>query len=296
MRKEIKYENFLKIGLVQPIINEDTAWPKSGEGNALKMNLVDIKYIERQIKGAVNDFMERGESEKPDIVVLPELCISDEYFIEKLAKMSNMIFVTGRDFFLKDNNVKNIAEVFIPSKFAEKDNVKPSGFCYKFIFGKKYFSHTEEETFKDFGLKGVSCPDVYILDSEKFGRIGFAICADFFDMMRFCLYKNNIQHLFILALNRDVETFQHLAETISRTVFCNVVVCNTGHYGGSLVYTPYKDTFKRYSFLNKGMDMIESQVISIPVDSLIKFQKKEVKGKRLFKSLPPGYNYLDFKF
>ena len=284
------FEEYLRVGIIQPIVNETTAWPlDKNESLKLKMNSVDAHCIKDEITSAVNSFISMKDSDRPNIILLPELCSSNESFIENLAKKSNSIIITGNDFIISGKSVRNKAEVFIPSNWNKPDLT--SSFCQKFFFGKKFFSYPEKYTFKKFDLMGVPCPAIYILNTNEFGKIGFAICADFFDILRFRLYKHHIQHLFILALNKDTETFEHMAETISRMVFCNVVVCNTGHYGGSLAYSPYKDCYRRFIYLHRGGELYTSQVVSLPVKDLINFQENndDKLEKRIFKSLPPGY-------
>lgn len=291
------FNEYLKVGIVQPIVNEQTAWVDTPlAGMHLKMNSVDAHFINDQISSAVNAFIGMKESERPDIIILPELCAADESFLENLAKKSNAIIIAGRDFMVSGNGVKNMAEVFIPSKWDNPDI--PSTFCQKFFFGKKFFSHPEKALFEKYQSEGISSPEIYILNARQFGRIGFAICADFFDILRFRIYKRFVHHLFILALNKDTETFEHMAETISRMVFCNVVVCNTGHYGGSLAFSPYKEAYRRYIYLHRGGELFTSQVVSLPVSSLDDFQQnsENIPAKdRLFKSVPPGYKYPDYK-
>lgn len=290
----VSNEEYLRVGIIQPIINENTAWPLvKSKGVRLKMNRIDANYINDQIRYAVNSFIDMKASDRPSIILLPELCAYEESFIEELAKKSNFIIITGSDFITSEKNVWNKAQVFIPSNWNNPDIT--SKFCQKFFFGKKFFSYSENKKFKMFDLTGVTSPEIYILNTNKYGRIGFAICADFFDIIRFRIYKRHIQHLFILALNKDTETFEHMAETISRMVFCNVVVCNTGNYGGSLAYSPYKDSYRRYIYLHRGSGLYTSQVVSLPVRDLINFQKGICDPeKRIFKSLPPGYKYPEY--
>lgn len=290
----VSNEEYLRVGIIQPIINENTVWPlDESENPRLKMNRIDANYINDQIRYAVNSFIDMKESDRPSIILLPELCAYEEAFIEELAKKSNFIIITGNDFITSEKNVWNKAQVFIPSNWNNPDIT--SKFCQKFFFGKKYFSYSEDKKYNKFGLTGVSSPEIYILNTNKYGRIGLAICADFFDIIRFRIYKGHIQHLFILALNKDTETFEHMAETISRMVFCNVVVCNTGFYGGSLAYSPYKDSYRRFIYLHRGSELYTSQVVSLPVSDLVNFQQKICDPKkRIFKSLPPGYKYPDY--
>lgn len=137
------------------------------------------------------------------------------------------------------------------------------------------------------------CDQFYLLDAREYGRIGLAICADFYDIERFALYKGRIQHLFILAYNKDVKSFNYLCEAISRLVYCNVVICNTGHYGGSICFSLKDKEWKRYIYRHEGTNLFTSQVVRLPVRDFFETQKIDsVAHEKGFKNQPPGYQWL----
>jgi hypothetical protein len=116
------------------------------------------------------------------------------------------------------------------------------------------------------------------------------ICYDFLDLERLAMYRGRVHHFFVLAYNRDFESFYHSAEAFSRMACCNVVVCNTGYYGGSLAVSPYKEPFRRTIYRSQGAQLFSSQIIELPVDSLDKHQRTWTPKKDAeFKGLPPGY-------
>lgn len=135
------------------------------------------------------------------------------------------------------------------------------------------------------------CNDFYIVDLGNYGKMGVSICADFYDIERYAIYKGRIQHLLIIANNMDIKSFYFLAEAISRLVYCNVVICNSGHYGGSVCFTPAKKDYQRYSYKHEGKDLFTTQVVSIPVDALWKAQSGDDEALKGFKNPPPGYQY-----
>ncbi|MEI7424429.1 MAG: hypothetical protein WCK18_20175 [Prolixibacteraceae bacterium] len=170
------------------------------------------------------------------------------------------------------------------------------GYGYKkIILGKYNYARVEviEILKRDINFRILKNPYIYVFDSGKYGRIGVAICADFFDIERFVIYKGKIQHLFIIAYNKDISAFYFLAEAISRLVFCNVVICNTGYYGGSIVFSPYNDHFKRYLYKHEGAGLFTAQTVKIPVKNLVIAQNSDEENEKLgderFKYKPPGY-------
>ena len=157
---------------------------------------------------------------------------------------------------------------------------------------QKHFPAREEKHFlKDCGKDFESCNEIYVLDAGDYGRIGLAICADFYDIERYALYKGRIQHLFILAYNKDVKSFLFLAESISRLVYCNVVICNTGHYGGSICFSLKEKEYQRYIYRHEGANLFTSQIVELPVRSFKESQK--AKGSNGYKNAPPEYELYD---
>jgi hypothetical protein len=131
-------------------------------------------------------------------------------------------------------------------------------------------------------------PSMYILYAGPYGVIGIAICSDFYDVERFVIYKGKIHHMIVIAHNKDTDSFYYLAEAISRLVYCNVIVCNTGYYGDSLAFSPYRETFKRIIYRHRGQQLFNMQVVKVPVWGLHEAQRKNDPHKE-FKLPPPGY-------
>ena len=122
----------------------------------------------------------------------------------------------------------------------------------------------------------------------------FKHSCDFLDLERIAMYRGKVQHLFILALNKDATSFRHVAEAIARMVFCNVIICNCGHFGGSLAVSPYRLSERRTIYQHAGPRLATAQIIEMPVERLHLHQKggDPLKdGIKEFKSLPPGFQF-----
>lgn len=282
-------EKLLNIGIIQAIVNPNLAWSDTPQ-----MDVYEANVIWRQIQAAFASFQEMSDTKKPDIVVIPELAVAT-YFesrIKSYAQKIGAIVVAGLDFKQYDNNrVSNRAIFYVPRDWPhgkQVGKVKATSFC----FGKHFASREEMKIIKqDWNMSFVPCNEFYIVDLAEYGKLGVSICADFYDIERYAIYKGRIQHLLIIANNKDIKSFYFLAEAISRLVYCNVVICNSGHYGGSVCFTPAKHEYQRYSYKHEGHDLFTTQIVSIPVDALWKAQSEDMDALNGFKNPPPGYEY-----
>ena len=235
-----------------------------------------------------------SDTKKPDIVVIPELAVAT-YFesrIKSYAQKIGAIVVAGLDFKQYDNNrVSNRAIFYVPRDWPHGKQVGKVK-ATSFYFGKRFASQEETKIInQDWNMSFMPCNEFYIVDLAGYGKLGVSICADFYDIERYAIYKGRIQHLLIIANNKDNKSFYFLAEAISRLVYCNVVICNSGHYGGSVCFTPAKHEYQRYSYKHEGHDLFTTQIVSIPVDALWKAQSEDRDALNGFKNPPPGYKY-----
>jgi hypothetical protein len=130
---------------------------------------------------------------------------------------------------------------------------------------------------------------VPIFNAGRLGVFAVAICYDLTDVQRLALYRPHIQHLFVLAYNQDLTSFRHIAEATARMNFANIVICNTGFFGGSLCISPYYEPHKRTILNFEGQKLFSAQVFAIEVADLAKHQQSPSKKKK-WKSLPPGFD------
>lgn len=275
----------LKVAILQTTLDKNVAW-SAYSANRPKMNALEAVRVWNEIIHTMDDYVNLEDTRKPEVILLPEYSVAEQFEseIKKLADQTGSIIIAGLDFKVKGNLARNQALVAIPYRWPHglsKSRAKT------FFFGKHFAAMEERKYLQECGKEFDSCNEIYVLDAGEYGRIGLAICADFYDIERYALYKGRIQHLFILSYNKDVKSFLFLAESISRLVYCNVIICNTGHYGGSICFSLKEKEFQRYIYRHEGANLFTSQIVELPVKSFIESQR--AKGKKGYKNAPPEY-------
>lgn len=285
-----KVEEYLKIGFIQTNLDNELAW---GPESDITLNMKEDaeNFVWQEIKKGFHKLY--NHHDRPDVIVLPEVTIPHGYKrgIRKLAQEMNAVVFAGLDWQVEmPNDVKNKSLLIVPNKWNE--GLRSSNTTIR-LLGKRHPANAEVETIRKYNdqedttLEFKPDENIYLIDAEPFGKIGFAICADFYDIERYVAYKGKVQHMVILAYNQDTNSFFALAEGIARLVMCNVVICNTGKFGDSLVFSPYQKSFQRMIYRNQGANLFATQVVRLPVKQLMEEQKSSGASK-IFK-VPPGF-------
>lgn len=267
---------WLRVGIIQTGIHP-AAW-----ANGVKMSPEEEEAAIAEIRTLASAFQ---GPEAADVILLPELAVPRgwERELRRLADQLRAVIVAGVDYRRMRDGVRNEAVVIIPANWGA-ERIGRSTVVRR--IAKTYAAEGERLELKKAGLELVKEPSVWIFDGGRFGSFGVVICYDFLDLDRAAMYRKRIQHLFVLSFNRDATSFAHMAEAVARTVFTNVVVCNCGHYGGSLAVSPYREPPRRVIYRHDGAGLSTVQTFSLPVRELVRHQDD---GGREFKGRPPGF-------
>lgn len=296
LRLEVTMYKKLKIGIIQTSLDYRSAWTHKGSTgwkDCVRMSLEEERHAIREIRQHLAFF--GGSERQPDIVVLPELSVpvGFEWNLHKAAEKLESIIISGFDYEIKtshpDPAVSNRALVIVPSKIRGKQIGLRTESRW---VGKSYPAPGEERRLQGIRYGNVDFikdPIVWVFLSSDLGNFAVAICYDFMDLDRLVMYRSKIQTLLVLAYNRDTNSFDHISEALGRMLFCNVVVCNCGYYGGSHAISPYREPYMRTIYRHSGQNLPNAQLIELPLADLAAYQKSGQNEK--FKSLPPGFSH-----
>lgn len=270
------------VGVIQTTVDKKSAW-----GSGPRMSMDQDLHVWNEIRRYMRGFMDAEL--KPKIILLPELSLplSRIYQFKKMVARLNAVAIVGSDYQLdyEKRTAKNAGYVFVPNGFY---GGRKSVSCSQIMFGKTHPAPKEESDL--LGLSPpwnfLSDPYTYIFDLKIYGTVGVSICYDFMDIERAFIYRDKVNHLFVLSYNRDINMFSSLAHCLSRVVYCNVVVCNTGIYGGSIATSPYSKNHLRTVYSHLGASLPASQIFNLPLRRLEETRLSREKSES-FKAPPP---------
>ena len=288
----VNYSELVRVAIVQTRLNAESSW-KSGPPIAKD----DERRAVAELRSAFRTLSALPESERPQFILIPELSVPRGFAsaLRKLACGISAVVIAGLDYkFVQSGNepkrVRNEALIIVPKEWQSKRFRKGTN---EYSVSKMYAAPRELCLLMQHSIAFEGSTVFWMIEAGKFGRIGICICYDFMDVERFVLYRGSIQHLFVVAYNKDTETFLNLAHTLSKTLFCNVVVCNTGRYGGSVAVTPKHHRPLRLLYQHGGNNLSANQVVALPVKELISAQMAIPNCNPLstgaFRPAPPGF-------
>lgn len=285
--KNKKLDNIEKINVA--ITNfkvEDNYWKDS----VIEKPNKTLKRFQ-QLEEIVNEAVRK----RPDYLVLPELAIPQEWawLISKKLLVNNISLITGVEYIhdvdtAKQKIVHNAVMMFLIS-----DDL-----------GYKYLKFYRQDKTVAAYQEGIDLYDIakikLIADSSKkydtkyvyqHGNFFFStlICNELTDIQNRAILRGEIDNLFVIEWNRDVNSFNSYVESAALDIHSYVVQVNNRQYGDSRIRAPYKEPFYRDIVQVKGGKHDYLIVGEINIKQLREFQSHNISPKQPFKPTPTGF-------
>ncbi len=228
--------------------------------------------------------------DKPDYVIFPELSIPLEWLNTLIHRMSKskISFIAGTEYEHNGDEIYSSAYMLLHDtsfgcsswQLIKQPKLLPAVGEDKDLqlkYGKTW------KVFKDFNKP------VYIHNGFCFGVM---ICSELQNSHARVAFQGNIDGLFILSWNRDIETFGDLIKSAALDVHSYVILVNNRKYGDSRVRVPSKNAWMRDLARLRGGDNDYVVSVSLKYRDLRDFQsraKRWSSDSDKFKPTPEGF-------
>jgi hypothetical protein len=103
-----------------------------------------------------------------------------------------------------------------------------------------------------------------------------SVCYDATDIRLAADLRNKSDVYAIPALNKDIGTFDQMAQALHYHMYQMVVIANNGTFGGSNAYAPYKDQFRKQVFHLHGQP--QASIAFFEIDDVRAFIERGANG------------------
>ena len=226
-----------------------------------------------------------------DMFVMPELSLPWDMLQSFMRFSANQQvgFVAGMEYLNINNTVYNFVLTCVPF---EKDHVRD---CLPVFRLKKYYAPKEEDTIR---AEAFELPERNSVKLNLFEWKGMRFtvfnCYELTNESERAKFVSEIDAMFVVAYNKDVNYYDSLAEETCRDLHCYVVLNNISQYGNSQVIAPLKSEFRTLLKTVRGTtlkNLITTEIAEFNIKELRLFQKYQQQNKdKSIKPLPAGYN------
>lgn len=232
---------------------------------------------------------------KPDYLVLPELSVPLRWVpsISQRLSASGISLIAGTEYrHCNDDEIVSEAVLalvddrlgYATSVIIWQEKQRPAPDEERLLltkFGKKWrISEAEAEK---------SRKPVYVHNNFHFGIL---ICSELQDCRARTRFQGQVDALFTLSWNRDLNTFASLLESSCLDIHCYSVLVNNRRYGDSRVRSPAKEPYDRDLARIKGGENNFVITATLNFSSLRDFQSRAMRwpdSQDHFKPVPEGY-------
>lgn len=265
--------------------------------------LTNFKVTDEQFLGSINSnpdlSLERYEkinnvinailrsNKKIGYVVFPECSLPKKWALDIANKLSinNISLICGIEYYKNDNNeFRNDCLISLTTNWPGYN----TGFL--FMQPKCFPAHSEQSQLYKLGLslyKPKSMKEMLPVYKHGEFHFGVLICSDLTNIANRLHFQGKVDALFVLAWNKDINTFNFLIESAAHDIHTHVIQVNNRAYGDSRVRVPANKSHNRDLVRLKGGVEDYFVIAEIDYTSLRNFHNND-EGN-YFKPKPIGF-------
>lgn len=268
-KKHKNNEEKLRVGIVQTIIPNMEDFKQYGTKD---LTLSSDKNYRRKhsahiatVMSAISQMLRVRESHRPincdiniqpcdnrviDILIFPELAIHPED-IKKLIipfiRTYKCIVLFGQVYHAKIPNKSKSKLINTCMWILPEWNDKGEFSIKQIEQGKEHLAKNEKKCNNLIGFRPAQWLIKYQWGNESTVPLTLtaSICYDATDIKLMADIREQSDLYIVCALNKDINTFDLMAESLHYHIYQGLILVNNGEYGGSSIYFPFKDKFKR---------------------------------------------------
>lgn len=270
----------------------------------INIGLSNFKIIYNEIEKAISDkskvykekrikhikLLNQAEEEKVDLLISPETCVPIEwlYSYSDEGRRKDRAFIFGLEHFTYNNFCFNLSVCILPF---EQGKVKDSLIIPRL---KNHYSPGESKEILTYG-KYIPKPITDFYHLIKWRGIQFTLynCYELADILHRSIFRSELDIMFAIEYNRDINYFSNIAESVSRDLHCYFVQANTSDYGDSRVIEPRESSRMNPVRVKGGHNNVVLKY-EINIEELRNFQLKRLPFQiddKSFKTTPPDFDH-----
>lgn len=230
-----------------------------------------------------------------DYVVFPELSIPRQlmlYLASKL-KAKNISLIAGVEYAMsrrdRTQNIQGAASnqlIYVLNTFNGYYSEQVAIVQEKVIPAH----HEERDLFDAGGRVLVANSELkYIIQHNSFFFSGL-ICNELLNIDYRQPLRGEIDALFVVEWNKDIEMYDPLISSTSNDLHCFMVQVNNRKYGDTRLRGPYKDSYERDKVRVRGGELDYFVVATVEAKELREFQRNHRSPDKPFKPIPTGFS------
>lgn len=236
------------------------------------------------------DILNQAEKVKIDVLLLPEVFVPFDwlcaYADEARRKQRSMIF--GLEHFSLEDVCYNLAITILPFDH----HGRKEALIIPRI--KNHYSPREILLIEG-NRKKIPLPDFSVYHLFQWRGIQFSVynCYELTDIFHRSIFRSELDIMFAIEYNKDVNYFSNISESVSRDLHCYYVQANTSYYGDSRIVEPKKKVYQNPVRI-KGGDNDVILKYELDISALRKFQSQTYvlqKEDEKFKATPPDFQH-----